>query len=82
MTVLAWIGLAFGLVVLLLLASLFYRVLRPALEIERYAEETLDAGLGIARNVDAIDELTRTRALVLTVLELAVADLEKLGGRR
>ena len=78
-TVLAWIGLGVGVVVLLLVASLFYRVLRPILEIERYARDTLDAGLGTARNVDAVDELAHTRELVTAVPGLAVAYLERLG---
>jgi hypothetical protein len=80
--VLAWIGLALGVVVLLLVVSLFYRVLRPALEIKGYATDTLDAGLGIARNLDPIDELLKTRELVLRVLDLAAGYLARLGGTR
>jgi hypothetical protein len=75
---LAWIGLALGLVVLLLVASLFYRVLRPTLEINAYASDTLDAGLAITRNLDPVDELLHTRGLVLRVLELASAYLARL----
>jgi hypothetical protein len=77
---LAWIGLALGLVVLLLVASLFYRVLRPALEIRAYAGDTLDAGLAIARNLDPVDELLQTRGLVLRVLDLAGVYLARLEG--
>jgi hypothetical protein len=79
---LAWIGLALGVVVLLLVASLFYRVLRPAREIEAYSRDTLDAGLGIASNLDPVDELLKTRGLVLRVLELAAAYLARVEGRR
>jgi hypothetical protein len=81
-TVLALIGLALGVVVLLLVASLFYRVLRPALEIEAYARDTLDAGLGIARNLDPVPALLETRGLVLRVLELAAVYVERAAGTR
>jgi hypothetical protein len=78
-TVLAWIGLALGLLVELLVVVLFNRVVRPLREIDRYAGDILDAGLGIARNVDGADELLRTRDLVRTVPGLAVGYLQKLG---
>ncbi len=77
--VLAWIGLALGLVVALLVVWLFERVVRPALEIERYSRAILDAGLGIARNLDGVDEAVRTRDLATAVPGLAVAYLQKLG---
>ncbi len=77
--VFAWIGLALGLVVALLVVWLFDRVVRPALEIERYARAILDAGLGTARNLDGVDEAVRTRDLAATVPGLAVAYLQKLG---
>ena len=75
----AWIGLALGLVVALLVVWLFERVVRPALEIERYSRAILDAGLGIARNLDGVDEAVRTRDLATAVPGLAVAYLQKLG---
>jgi hypothetical protein len=81
-TVLALIGLALGVVVLLLVASLFYRVLRPALEIEAYARDTLDAGLAIARNLDPVPRLLETRGLVLRVLDLAAVYVERARGTR
>ena len=77
--VLAWIGLALGLVVALLVVVLFSRVVRPALEVERYSRDILDAGLGIARNLDGVDEAVRTRDLATAVPGLAVAYLKKLG---
>lgn len=77
--VFAWIGLALGLVVALVVVWLFDRVVRPALEIERYSRAILDAGLGIARNLDGVDEAVRTRDLATTVPGLAVAYLQKLG---
>lgn len=77
--VLAWVGLALGVVVALLVVWLFDRVLRPLLEIERYSRAILDAGLGITRNLDGVDEAVRTRDLATAVPGLAVAYLRKLG---
>ena len=77
--VFAWIGLALGVVVALLVVWLFDRVLRPLFEIERYSRAILDAGLGITRNLDGVDEAVRTRDLATTVPGLAVAYLKKLG---
>lgn len=77
--VLAWIGLTLGLIVALLVVWLFDRVVRPLLEIERYSRAILDGGLGIARNLDGVDEAVRTRDLATAVPGLAVAYLQKLG---
>ena len=74
--VLSLIGLAIGLMLLLVVLALFNRVVRPILEIDRYAKDILDGGIGIAKNVDAVDELAKTRDLVNTVPPLAVAYLE------
>ncbi len=79
MIVLAWIGLALGLVVAIVVVLLFSKIMRPALEIERYSRDILDAGLGIARNLDGVDEAVRTRDLATAVPGLAVAYLKKLG---
>jgi hypothetical protein len=75
--VLAIIGLALGLVVAVVVVLLFNRVVIPALEIERYAEDILEAGVGIAKNLDDADALMRTRDLGSAVPGLAVAYLEK-----
>lgn len=77
--VFAWIGLALGLVVAVVVVWLFDRVIRPALEIERYSRAILEAGLGITRNLDGVDEAVRTRDLATAVPGLAVAYLQKLG---
>lgn len=78
--ILAWIGLALGLVVAVLVVGLFNRVLGPLLEIDRYAKDILDAGVKIAKNLDDAPEgLTRTRELATAVPSLAVAYLRKLG---
>jgi hypothetical protein len=61
--VLASIGLFAGVQVAVLVLILLNRVLRPLREIKRYADDTLEAGLGIARNLDAIDESVHTRDL-------------------
>jgi len=61
--VLAWIGLAFGFGALVQVLLLLQRVVRPLREIKRYAEDILEAGLGIARNLDGIDEALETREL-------------------
>jgi hypothetical protein len=75
--ILAFIGLGLGLVVAVVVVLLFNRIITPALEIERYAEDILEAGVGIAKNVDDVDELMRTRELATAVPGLAVAYLEK-----
>jgi hypothetical protein len=74
--VLALIGLALGLVVLLVVLALFNRIVRPAMEIDGYAKDILAGGVGIAKGVDGVDELARTRELVTSVPPLAVAYLE------
>jgi hypothetical protein len=75
--VLAIVGLSLGLVVAVLVVALFNRVMIPALEIERYAEDILEAGVGIAKNLDDVDELMRTRELATAVPGLALAYLDK-----
>jgi hypothetical protein len=57
-------GAALGGGVVVLVAALLHRTCRPALEVRRYADDVLDAGLGIARNLEGLDELARTRELV------------------
>ena len=61
--VLAFLGLFAGVHVLVLVLILLNRVVRPLREIKRYADDTLVAGLGIARNLDGIDEGARLHAL-------------------
>ena len=80
MAVLAWIGLTLGLVIAVLVVELFNRVVRPLLEIRRYADDILQAGVAIATNLDGLDELERTRELATAVPDLAGAYLQKLQG--
>ena len=61
---LAWLGLANGAAAASTALVALNRVLRPLREVERYAADTLEAGLGIARNLDGADEALRTRDLV------------------
>lgn len=77
--VLAWIGLGLALLVELWVVALLNRVVRPLLEIKRYADRILEGGIGIAKGVDGVDEAVRTRELATAVPGLAVAYLKKLG---
>lgn len=74
----AWICLAIGLVLAVVALALLHATLRPILEIRRYADHILQAGLGIAGNVDAVDELGHTRDLATAMPRLATAYLDKL----
>jgi hypothetical protein len=80
--ILAWIGLGLGLVVALVVVKLFMNIIRPALEINRYAQEILSAGVGIATNLDGVEELERTKQLTGAVPGLAGAYLERLSADR
>ncbi len=77
--VFTWIGLVLGAAVLVVVVLLLDRVLTPILEVRRYADDILAAGVGIARNVDGIDEAVHTRDLATAVPGLAGAYLRKLG---
>jgi hypothetical protein len=61
--VVAWLGVVALLAVANAVAILFFRVLRPLLEIKRYADDILESGLGIARHLDGADEIAGTREL-------------------
>jgi hypothetical protein len=78
--ILAWIGLALGLVIALVVVALFNRVVRPAQEIDRYASDILEGGVGIAKNLDDVDQLERTLELGGAVPGLANRYLEKVKG--
>lgn len=77
--VFALLGLLLGLVVAVAVVALFTRIVQRALEIDRYASDILVAGVGIATNLDGVDEAVRTRELATAVPPLAVAYLRKLG---
>lgn len=77
--ILAWVGLVIGVVVLAVVVALFQRIMGPADEIDDYAGAILVAGVGIATNLDGVDELETTRTLGGAVPGLAVGYLKKLG---
>lgn len=77
MDVLALVGLAIGLVVLLVVIKLFNLVVGPALEIERYATHINDGIEGIGRNLEGAGEIARTRELATAVPGLATDFLQR-----
>ena len=70
---LAWLGLALALGAVVQVAFLLNRVLRPLREIKRYADDILEAGIAIARNLDGVDEAVETRELTQALPELVGA---------
>ena len=77
--VLAWIGLVLLLVVAVVVWMLLENVRRPVAEIDAYASHILEAGVGIASNLDGVDDLATTHKLATAVPALAVAYLKKAG---
>ena len=77
--ILAFIGLALLLVIAVVVLLLLDNVRRPVDEIDRYATHILDAGVGIAKNLDGVDDLATTHKLATAVPGLAVAYLQKAG---
>lgn len=77
--ILAWLGLVLLLVVAVLVWNMLAAVLRPLKEIERYADDILEGGIGIAKNLDGAEQIVRTRELASGVPGLAVAYLKKAG---
>ena len=61
---------------ILLLAN---RVIRPAVEISRYADDILEHGVGITANLDPIPALIDTRDLVVVAKGHAVRYVVALG---
>lgn len=77
--VLALVGLLLGLAVAAAVVLLFGQIVRRLGEIERYSGDILEHGIGIARNLDGVDEAVRTRELATAVPGLATRYLRKLG---
>lgn len=75
----ALLGLGLGLVLALVVVALFDAVVRPIREIDRYAADILEYGVGIAGNLDGVDNAVRTRELATAVPGLATRYLQKLG---
>lgn len=68
--ILAWITVVVALVGALAAIVLLNRVVGPAGEIEAYADDVLEAGLAIARNLDGLEELGDTRRIALAAPDL------------
>ena len=79
MTILAIIGLVLLLAVAVVVVILLESVRRPIEEIDAYASDILDGGVGIAKNLDAVDALAHTHELAGAVPGLAVGYLKKAG---
>ena len=75
-----WIGnaiLLFAVVpTVLLLAN---RVMRPAIEIERYADDILEHGVGLTENLAPVPAIIETRDLVSHAKGLAVGYVNAVG---
>ena len=72
--VVLWISSAVGLLVVApLVVVLAGRVIRPALECARYADDILEHGVGITAALDPVPALVTTRQLVTEVTGNAVA---------
>lgn len=71
--ILWWIANVLALVVVVpVVILLANRVVRPAVEIQRYADDILEHGVGLTQNLEPIPALLDTRALVSEVTANAV----------
>ena len=77
--ILAWIGIVLLLVVAVVVTGLLENVRRPIEEIDHYATDILEGGVGIATNLDAVDELATTHAIAQAAPGLAVGYLKRAG---
>ncbi|HET8953563.1 MAG TPA: hypothetical protein VFN44_23780 [Solirubrobacteraceae bacterium] len=77
--ILAWIGILLLLVVAVVVLVLLENVRRPIEEIDRYATDILEGGVGIAANLDGVDELAKTHAIAQAAPGLAVGYLKRAG---
>lgn len=63
-----WIGnVVFVAVVIPVVVLLLNRLLAPAVEIQRYADDIVEHGSGLVANLDSVEQLLRTRELVRQV---------------
>ncbi len=68
-----WIGNAVLLLAVVpLVLLLANRVLRPAVEIQRYAEDILEHAVGLAENLEPVPAVAETRSLVSSAKDLSV----------
>ena len=71
--ILWWIANAVALLVVVpIVIQLANRVIRPGIEIQRYAEDILEHGVGLTQNLEPVPALLDTRALVGEVTANAV----------
>ncbi len=71
--VLWWIGNAVLLLVVVpVVILLANRVIRPAVEIDRYASDILEHGVGLTKNLEPVPALLDTQALVVVAKGHAV----------
>lgn len=78
LAILAWIGLAIGLVVLLVVVFLLNEVLTPLREIARHARGVPEVAPFVVTGVKGVEDLRRTSELASSVPPLAEAYLAKL----
>ena len=63
-----WVGNALFLVVIIpVVVLLLNRLMRPAVEIKRYADDVLEHGVLLIASLDAVEKLVETRDLVRQV---------------
>ena len=75
-----WIGNAVALfVVVPVVVLLANRVIRPAVEIDRYAADILVHGVGLSLNLEPVPALLETQSLVATAKGHAVRYVTALG---
>jgi len=59
-----WIGDVILLVATVVLLLVIYRILKPIREIQQHANEIIDHGVAVSRNLEAIPKLLQTQRLV------------------
>ena len=74
-----WIGNAIRLGLVPAVLLLANRVLRPAVEIQRYADDILEHGVGLTENLEPVPAVAETRDLVSSAKGLAVGYVGAVG---
>jgi hypothetical protein len=77
-SILAGLGLLAGLGIAVLVVGLFNGIVRPLRKISSYADDVLSSGVGIAKNLDGIEQLGRTDELTGELPGLTRGYLERL----
>lgn len=77
-SILAGIGLLAGLAIAVVVVVLLNGIVRPTRQIVSYADEILSSGVGIAKNLDGIEQLGRTDELTGELPGLTRGYLERL----